>query len=73
VTQQERETTTHYQTTISMHDKSIVWIYYPDLANYYRYHQTASNEVFKHLNIQTIIHKLDSDDSVIQFEEREKA
>ena len=64
-----------YQSTISQHDKSIMWIYYMSLKNYERHHHTAIAEVFKHpkhKEIKTIIHKLDADDTVIEFTEREK-
>ena len=75
MTAQQKQEKHYYQSTISQHDKSIMWIYYTSLANYKRYHHTAITEVFKHpkhKEIKTIIHKLDADDSVIEFTERNK-
>ena len=65
----------YYQTTISQHDKSIMWVYYTSLKDYERHHHTAITEVFKHQrykDVTLIIHKLDADDSVIEFTERKK-
>jgi hypothetical protein len=68
----ERET---YQTSISQHDNSIMWIYYTSIEQYEKYHRQASAQVFRRRKeIQTIIHRLEggNEEPVIAFEEREK-
>jgi len=75
MTAQQKQEKHYYQSTISQHDKSIMWIYYTSLKDYERHHHTAINEVFKqsrYKDVTLIIHKLDADDSVIEFTERNK-
>jgi hypothetical protein len=71
--QQTKKEKQYYQTTISVHDKSILFVYWDTVDYYNTYHYQAERVIFlDKKEIMTIIHKMESDDSVIQFAEREK-